>query len=399
MSGSIVALTGATGFIGKYLLGELALRGYQVRVLLRSPTALPPGCQHAVIGDLARPINMNAALSGVDTVIHSAGIAPSMTGAPAEDFRRLDTGATAALALAAQRAGVRRFIFMSSLRAAADASAVAMLTENSEPKPTDAYGRSKLAAERELAKLDLDWVALRLALVIGPGAKGNLARLIELARSPYPLPFGALRAKRSLLSIANLSAAVECLIVAKEPLRRPLIVADPDALTVPEMVTAMRRGCCASAFGSAVMRNSTGGLPNHWSENRPHCCAWVGFHRRRHPRRSPPLRRTTTHDAKHRFALSHSHSGPHFPALTRASEGASLIPTIDNAAPNCARPGGCVRRCDELNTLSHARWLAWCFLAFRFWRILLRSNQAQQTRGRQSRTEMGKGLLRLKRPP
>ena len=86
MSGSIVALTGATGFIGKYLLGELALRGYQVRVLLRSPTALPPGCQHAVIGDLARPINMNAALSGVDTVIHSAGIAPSMTGAPAEDF-------------------------------------------------------------------------------------------------------------------------------------------------------------------------------------------------------------------------------------------------------------------------------------------------------------------------
>ncbi len=242
MSGSIVALTGATGFIGKYLLGELALRGYQVRVLLRSPTALPPGCQHAVIGDLARPINMNAALSGVDTVIHSAGIAPSMTGAPAEDFRRLDTGATAALALAAQRAGVRRFIFMSSLRAAADASAVAMLTENSEPKPTDAYGRSKLAAERELAKLDLDWVALRLALVIGPGAKGNLARLIELARSPYPLPFGALRAKRSLLSIANLSAAVECLIVAKEPLRRPLIVADPGPLTVPEMVTAMRAG-------------------------------------------------------------------------------------------------------------------------------------------------------------
>jgi nucleoside-diphosphate-sugar epimerase len=242
MTGPTVALTGATGFIGKYLLGELALRGYQVRVLLRSPAALPPGCQHAVIGDLARPINMNAALAGVDTVIHSAGIAPSMTGAPAEDFRRLDTGATAALALAARRAGVRRFIFMSSLRAAADASAGEMLTENSEPKPTDAYGRSKLAAEQELAKLDLDWVALRLALVVGPGVKGNMARLIQLARSPYRLPFGALRAKRSLLSIANLSAAVESLIAAREPLRRPLIVADPVPLTVPEMVTAMRAG-------------------------------------------------------------------------------------------------------------------------------------------------------------
>ena len=242
MTRPTVALTGATGFIGKYLLGELALRGYQVRVLLRSPTALPPGCQHAVIGDLARPINMNAALAGVDTVIHSAGMAPSMTGAPAEDFRRLDAAATAALALAAQRAGVRRFVFMSSLRAAADASAAETLTENSEPKPTDAYGRSKLAAEQELAKLDLDWVALRLALVVGPGVKGNMARLIQLARSPYPLPFGALRAKRSLLSIANLSAAVESVIGAKRPLRRPLIAADPEALTVPEMITAMRAG-------------------------------------------------------------------------------------------------------------------------------------------------------------
>jgi nucleoside-diphosphate-sugar epimerase len=242
MTRPTIALTGATGFIGRYLLGELALRGYQVRVLLRSPAALPAGCQNAVIGDLARPINMSAALAGVDTVIHSAGIAPSMTGAPAEDFRGLDAKATGALAHAAQRAGVRRFIFMSSLRAAADASAREILTENSIPNPTDAYGRSKLAAERELAKLDLDWVALRLALTVGPGVKGNMARLIRLARSFYPLPFGALRAKRSLLSIANLSAAVECVIEAVGPLRRPLIAADPDPLTVPEMVTAMRLG-------------------------------------------------------------------------------------------------------------------------------------------------------------
>src|SRR6266567_9349335 len=72
------------------------------------------------------------------------------------------------------------------------------------------------------------------------------------------------------------------------------------------------------------MRNCTGGLPNHWSEIRPHCCAWVGFHGWRHPQRSPPLRGTTRHDAKHRFALSRSYSRPHFPALTRASEGTSL---------------------------------------------------------------------------
>jgi nucleoside-diphosphate-sugar epimerase len=242
MNEPLIALTGATGFIGQYLLRELTGAGYRVRVLLRTPTVLPPNCTNAVIGDLNRPINIAAALSGVDTVIHSAGLAPRMTGSPAEDFRRMNTSATGELARAAQQAGVRRFVFLSSLRAQADVSAPQVLTEESEPRPTDAYGQSKLAAEQELSKLDLDWVALRLALVFGPGVKGNMESLIELARSPYPLPFGALRARRSLLSLANLVGAVEAVVAAAEPLRRPLIVADPGPLSIPEMVRAMRAG-------------------------------------------------------------------------------------------------------------------------------------------------------------
>lgn len=242
MTDSVVALTGATGFIGNHLLRELTRRGYRVRVLLRSPAALPPNCTNAVIGDISRPINMAAALAGVDTVIHSAGLAATMTGSPDEDFRRLNTAATANLAQAAQHAGVRRFIYMSSLRAQADVSAETILTEDLEPKPTDAYGRSKLAAEQELSKLDLDWVALRLALVFGAGVKGNMASLIRVARSPYPLPFGALRARRSLLSLDNLVNAVEAVIANAQPLRRPLIVADPDPLDIPQMITAMRAG-------------------------------------------------------------------------------------------------------------------------------------------------------------
>jgi UDP-glucose 4-epimerase len=165
-----------------------------------------------------------------------------MSGAPENDFRLLNTTATAGLARAAQRAGVRRFIFMSSVRAQSGSTSERILTEDLEPNPTDAYGRSKLAAEQELAKLDLDWVALRLALVYGTGVKGNMARLIALARSRYPLPFGGLRAQRSLLSLENLAAAIECVLSVPGPLRRPLIVADPQPLTVPEMITAMRRG-------------------------------------------------------------------------------------------------------------------------------------------------------------
>ena len=203
---------------------------------------MPANCTHAVIGDLSRPVNMAAALSEVDTLIHSAGLAPTMTGSPDDDFRRMNTAATSNLAAAAQRAGVRRFVYLSSLRAQADVSSRDVLTEDLRPTPTDAYGESKLAAEQELSKLDLDWVALRLALVFGPGVKGNMERLIGLARSSCPIPFGALGARRSLLSLENLVTAVETAITVPQMLRCPLIVADPDALSIPQMITAMRAG-------------------------------------------------------------------------------------------------------------------------------------------------------------
>ena len=164
------------------------------------------------------------------------------SGRPEDDYRVLNVEATIGLARAAQRAGARRFVFISSLRAQAGASDPRVLTEEMEPQPTDAFGRSKLAAERGLAEVGIDWVALRLATVYGPGVTGNMARLIRLARSPLPLPFGALTARRSLLSLDNLAAAVDCVLKVEGPLRRVLIAADPRPLTLGEMVAAMRRG-------------------------------------------------------------------------------------------------------------------------------------------------------------
>jgi UDP-glucose 4-epimerase len=111
-----------------------------------------------------------------------------------------------------------------------------------EPRPTDPYGRSKLAAEQGLARLDLDWVALRLVLVYGPGVTGNMARLMRIARTRWPLPLGSLAARRSLVSLDTLTAAIVCALEAHEDLRRPLIVAEPDPLTVGEMIAALRRG-------------------------------------------------------------------------------------------------------------------------------------------------------------
>jgi nucleoside-diphosphate-sugar epimerase len=238
----LVALTGATGFIGQWLLRELPKRGYRLRVLLRRPSVVPMAAASAVVGDLARPQNMAAALADVDAVIHSAGIAHTMSGLPEDDYRLLNTQATIGLARAAQRAGAKRFVFLSSIRAQSGPTADHVLTEALPPQPTDAYGRSKLAAEQGLAELDLDWVALRLVLVYGSGVKGNMAELLRLVRAPYPLPFGGLKARRSLLALDNLLTAVDAVLAAPEPLRRPMIVADPEPLTIPEMIAAMRRG-------------------------------------------------------------------------------------------------------------------------------------------------------------
>src|SRR5262249_41752827 len=136
-------------------------------------------------------------------------LAHAMSGVPEDDYRVLNTEATIGLARAAQRAGAKRFIFLSSIRAQCGPTADHTLTEETAATPTDAYGRSKLAAEEGLAALDLAWVALRLVLVYGPGVKGNMAELLRFARSPYPLPLGGLAARRSLLALDNLTAAIE----------------------------------------------------------------------------------------------------------------------------------------------------------------------------------------------
>jgi nucleoside-diphosphate-sugar epimerase len=242
MTGPLIALTGATGFIGRHLLRELPRRGYRVQVLLRRPSELPEGASGAIIGDLAAPQNMAAALRGVDAVVHSAGLAHAMSGHPEDDYRVLNTEATVGLARAAERAGAKRFVFLSSIRAQSGPVSETVLTEDVPAQPTDPYGRSKLAAEEGLATLAIDWVALRPVLVYGPGVKGNMAALLRLAQAPVPLPLGGLSARRSLLAVDNLAAAVDTVLSAPGPLRRPLIVADEQALTVAEMIAALRAG-------------------------------------------------------------------------------------------------------------------------------------------------------------
>jgi nucleoside-diphosphate-sugar epimerase len=238
-----VAVTGATGFIGSSLARELPQRGYHVRALVRRPLKAPrSGCYPIIIGDLRQLHGLEAAFAGIDSVIHTAAITSAISDATEADYQAINTEGTLELAKAAQHAGVSRFIFLSSISAQSGPTANVVLTEEVVPAPVNAYGRSKLAAEQGLSELAIDWVALRPVSVYGREPKGKLIPLLRLARSPLPLPVGGLTSRRSLLFLDNLIAAIDHTLRLPGPLRRPLIVSDPGALSIPEIVTAMRRG-------------------------------------------------------------------------------------------------------------------------------------------------------------
>jgi UDP-glucose 4-epimerase len=173
-------------------------------------------------------------------VIHLAGIA-HVEGAAAARYDHVNHLATVALARAALTAGVGRFVFMSSIRAQTGPASELVLTEVIEPRPTDAYGRSKLAAETALLRSGLPVIILRPVPVYGPGMKGNLRALMRLAALPIPLPFGAFVNRRSLLSLHNLAAAIAHGL-RESGGSETYMVADPHPVTLADIVTAMRRG-------------------------------------------------------------------------------------------------------------------------------------------------------------
>ncbi len=242
MKGARILVTGASGFTGPHAVARLRETGASLRLALRRAVAAPDGVEQVVIGDLAAPVNWDAALTGVSHVVHLAGLAHAGPGLDEALYQRINTQATLELAQAAQRQGVSRFVFLSSVKALSGRFGGPALRDDDVPEPDDPYGRSKLAAEQELAGLDLDWVALRPVLVYGQGVKANMAALLRLARLPVPLPLGALAAPRSLLAVENLAEAIAFALTPACPARRCYLVADPEALSVAHIITALRAG-------------------------------------------------------------------------------------------------------------------------------------------------------------
>ncbi|MFT3733397.1 MAG: NAD-dependent epimerase/dehydratase family protein [Hyphomicrobium sp.] len=242
-----ILVTGASGFIGQHVVRVLAERGYSIRAAARHPIVFDsPRVEGVAVGDMSRSFAAEFLVRGVDAVIHAAGLSASRADLPAAAYTAINVDATRQLAKAARATRVKRFVLMSSIRAQVGATYSGVVSEATPPAPTDDYGRSKLAAEAAMAEVlqgaSTHWTVLRPVLVYGPGVKGNMAALTRLAALPVPLPFGALKARRSLVSIGNLISALQYILQTQTAENASFIVADREALTMAEIIRSLRRG-------------------------------------------------------------------------------------------------------------------------------------------------------------
>ena len=233
-----ILVTGASGFIGLAITNGLAKAGHRVRAASRTVTVEIPGAEWMELPDLRHGVDWGPLLDGIDCVIHLAAIAHR--GYNKSGHARANHAATTSLVQACVVQNIKRLIFISSISAQAGSAANYVVTENDEPRPVTDYDRTKLAAEEEIKHSSVPYTILRPVLVYGPGAKGNIALMMRIAR--LPLPLGAFRNRRSLLSVDNLVQAVMVCLDNSKTISRTFIVCDSEPLTIVEMIAAMREG-------------------------------------------------------------------------------------------------------------------------------------------------------------
>jgi len=233
-----VLVTGSDGFVGRHLVPYLAERGYRVTAASRVTTAFKhPNVVAAKLPDLSTDCDWSPLIDECDAIVHLAGIAHRSV--DVELYDRVNREATDTLAREAFAKG-KHLVFISSIAAQSGPYSDRELTEDDTAKPTNPYGKSKLAAELCIQAAGVSYTILRPVGIYGPGAKGNFAALERIAGLRIPLPIKGLTAHRSVLSIGNFCSAV--VRVLNDPRARGeiFIVSNPTPLTVAEVFTRCR---------------------------------------------------------------------------------------------------------------------------------------------------------------
>jgi nucleoside-diphosphate-sugar epimerase len=234
-----VLITGASGFIGQACVDRFAIAGRQVRAISRRAIAPREGVESFCLAD-PLAIDWRTFLDGVDCILHLAGVA-HQPDAVATEYEDINIRLTERLAEAGIAAGVKRFVFLSSV--AVHGRQGGRLDENSPLQPVDSNGRTKAIAEARLQKIaratPMEWTVVRPPLVYGPGAPGNFRHLVSWVHSGIPLPLLAARAPRSYIGIDNLIAALLCVTAHPKAANRTYLVSDGDDLCTADLIRLM----------------------------------------------------------------------------------------------------------------------------------------------------------------
>jgi nucleoside-diphosphate-sugar epimerase len=252
----LVLLTGASGFVGKSVLNTAQQRGLGIRPVYRSFDSAKVQSNAVLVSELDGSVDWYQALQGVDVVIHTAARAHIMREEaldPLAEYRRVNVEGTLNLARQAAVAGVRRFVFISSIKVNGEATVPGgPFTADDTPAPEDAYGVSKAEAESKLKQLaqetGMEVTIIRPPLIYGPGVKGNFASLMNWVRQGVPLPLGGVtQNRRSLVGLDNLVDLI--LVCADHPkaANQTFLISDGEDLSTTELLKKI-----GNAFGGSA---------------------------------------------------------------------------------------------------------------------------------------------------
>ena len=262
-----ILITGTTGFVGRILCERMMADGWQVRGTVRyaeQAASLPTGVEVVRIKSIGADTDWSDALSGVDAVVHLAARVHVMNDTatdPLSAFRLVNVAGTERLARMAATNGVKRFVYISSVKVNGEGCEKAF-TEHDIPAPDDPYGISKWEAEQVLHKIandtGLEVVILRPPLVYGPGVKANFLSLFKIVDRGIPLPLASINNHRSLIYLENFVDAITTCINHPEAAGQTYLVRDGEAVSTSELIrrvaAALGRPARLFLFSPSLMR-------------------------------------------------------------------------------------------------------------------------------------------------
>lgn len=240
-------VTGASGLVGGQLCQRLLSNGSDVRLAVRSWGGVLAFNDQSVVGAIDSATDWRAALTNVSVVVHLAArvhVMNDVTHDPLSEFRRVNTQGTLNLARQAACAGVRRLVFISSVKVNGEATPPgSAFSELDQPCPQDAYGQSKREAEEGLrqiaAETGMEITIIRPPLVYGPGVKANFAALMRAVQNGWPLPLGAVHNKRSLVSLDNLTDFICLCATHPNAANQTFLISDGQDMSTTELIEGL----------------------------------------------------------------------------------------------------------------------------------------------------------------